>query len=84
MGAECLLSTSMPSMEVLSPLLHFDAVLKPNDGDLYWLRIDDSVGLDVDCVEVALEESFSLKCHSVGLGGLELPLLFPERINVEA
>ena len=84
MGAQRILGASVPGVEELSPLLHFDAVLEPDNGNLYWLVVLEAVGLDVDSVEVRLEESFSLKCHSVGLGGLELPLLFPERIHVEA
>ena len=55
MGAQCILGASVPGVEELSPLLHFDAVLKPDDGNLYWLVVLEAVGLDVDSVEVGLE-----------------------------
>ena len=69
---------------MLGPLVHFDAVLEPDDGNLHELVMFKAVGLDVDCVEVGLEEPFSLDCHSVGLGGFILPLFISECINVEA
>ena len=72
----------MPGVEVLGPLVHFDAVLEPDDGNLHGLVMFKAVGLDVDCVEVGLEEAFSLDSHSVGLGRLVLPFMVPESINV--
>ena len=84
MGTQCILGASVPSVEVLSPLGHFDAVLEPDDSDLHWLGIYDSVGLDVDSVEISHKEAFSLECHSVGLGCLILPFLASECSKVEA
>ena len=74
----------MLGQEELVVVLGLLAILEENSGDLERLIVPEAVSLHVHGVEVCLEEAFALEPHSVGLGGLVLPIFALKCIHVEA